>query len=135
MPTPEAKRGDCCSQSAVSAMRASKPPSRWGREEGGGACLHDRLQKRDWRGRRPTGSGGPEYLRGTKREPPRGGWWKRGAAADMFQGADGQAAEAGSRCADRCWVLGPGCARSRSHWRAGDPTDAVGVARSFPRGY
>lgn len=58
---------------------------------------------------------------------------RRGAAADMFQGADGQAGESGSRYAGRCWSLG-GRVTTAATWRAGDPTDAVGVARGSPEG-
>lgn len=50
----------------------------------------------------------------------------------MFQGADGPAGEEGSRCAGRCW--GPGGRVTAATWRAGDPTDAVGVARGSLEG-
>lgn len=50
----------------------------------------------------------------------------------MFQGADGQAGGSGSRCAGRRWGSG-GCVAATTR-RAGDPAEAVGVARGSPEG-
>lgn len=92
--------------------------------------LHDWLQKHDWRQRHPTGLGGSGYLRGTKRESQRGGWGNAGRRPTCSRARTARLAGRAPGERGRCW--GPGGPVTAARRRAGDPADAVGVARGSP---
>lgn len=129
MPTPEAMRGAPCSQSAVSAMRASKPPSPWGREGGVG---HDStIGCRDMIGARGVqlawaGQGtcaGPSGNRRAAAVKARGG-------GRHVPGRGQPSWQVGFQV--RGPVLGPGWAHSRSHVAGGRPYKCGGCGAGLP---